>query len=228
MENARAICYANLNSKNSSHEVTDEVMEQFFRKSYENGNNEIIQIVIDRCNTEIHYSKRKGWQHVLDICKDGTINTLIVPSFRMVAPQYGDLIDLIRELQKYSVNVWFIYEEISTEGKDATTLISFQAMVEEQYERLRYNEEKLRKQFESVTGCPAGLPSAKTVKIDDFLYKKANKVASIFGDEVEEMIESLLIFAINPQNEDRLAQMLGSREERKPKRRKTQSKESSQ
>lgn len=209
MENAKVICYANLNSKNSPREVTDEMMEVYFKKYCFDHNLNPVEIVIDRCDNSTYRKKRIGWNRVEKLCKEKAASTIIVPTYQMVSIAYSDVFHAIEEMKMLFVDMHFIRENIFTENPDYNIVIQMTAMIHEEAEVFKKTEYSMRKEFARATGCQASEPSAISFQIDDNLYAQAYAVSKKYGMNVEEMVVELLHFAINPDKEKQFEKDLG-------------------
>ena len=88
----KVICYANLNSFNSSENITDEHMKAFFTSYLNNPETEIVDVVIDRCSPNIFFAHREGWKKIAVLCSKEEIDVIVVPSARMLATPIFDVI----------------------------------------------------------------------------------------------------------------------------------------
>lgn len=84
MEATKIICYANLNSFNSATDVTDEQMRYFFEKQ-NTTEATLVDVIIDRYEDEKAYSKRDGWNKVVEACKENKVSLIIVPAMSMLS-----------------------------------------------------------------------------------------------------------------------------------------------
>lgn len=209
MENVKVICYANLNSKNSPREVTDEMMEVYFKKYCYDHNLDLAKIIIDRCDDDTYRKKRNGWNRVKELCKEGAASAVIVPTYQMVSIAFADVFEAIKEMKQHSADIHFIRENIFTKNADYEVTFQMLAMIIQQADIFRSAEYSMRKEFATVTGCQASEPSAISIQIDDELYARANAVSKKYGMNVEELVVDLLHFAINPDSEKQFEKDLG-------------------
>lgn len=79
MTTDKIICYANLNSFNSAADVTIEQMHSFFEKQ-NTAEATLVDVIIDRCEDEKAYSKRDGWNRVVEACKENKVSLIVVPA----------------------------------------------------------------------------------------------------------------------------------------------------
>ena len=209
MEKRKAICYANLNCKNASRDVTDEQMELYFKRFCLHTNVEPVQFVIDRYDESTYKSKRTGWNHVLDVCKEGTVELILVPTYLMVCSAFIDTLEEIRELKsKYNVPFYFIRERLYTEEENFETTFQLHMMVQDHTQYCKKNVLEMRSEFFEATGCKAEDASAIKVQIDDMLYEKSCIVSKDYGMTVEELIECLLAFATDQAKREELELLL--------------------
>lgn len=202
----KVIGYANLNSFNSTSEVTEEHMRSFFEGENSDGIGEIIDVVIDRYKDEIPCSQRDGWNKVVEACKNNQVSLIVVPAIAMLSVSPIDVLRIAREFKDaYHVDFYFMLEEIGTENDDDIVGLHVQTKLWEEKERQIKTERSMRKLFRRVTGKD-DRPSAVPVYVDDEQYAKLEKVSHAYGLSTREVISALFTFAIVPQNKPAMEQ----------------------
>jgi len=210
MEKRKAICYANLNCKNASRDVTDEQMELYFRKFCSRTNVEPIQFVIDRYENGTYRTDKQGWNHLLKVCEEGTVELIVVPTYKMISHAFIDTLGTIREIkEKYKVSFYFIREKMCTAEADFETDYQLLMMVSDQMEYYKNNALEMRTDFQEATGHRADESSAVKVQIDDKLYKKSCVISKDYGMHVEKLIEMFLEFATDSNKRNEFEKIFG-------------------
>lgn len=213
MEKRKAICYAKLNCKNASRDVTDEQMELYFKKFCSRTNVEPKQFVIDRHEDGTYKSDKSGWNHILEVCEEESVDLILVPTYMMISPSFIDTLGTIREIkEKHEVSFYFIRERMCTADPDFETAFQLLMMVSDQMEYYKNNALEMRVEFQEATGHRADESSAVKVQIDDLLYEKSCVMSKDFGMSVEEFIEVLLEFATDPNKRNEFEKFFGFEE----------------
>lgn len=199
MEATKIICYANLNSFNSAADVTDEQMHSFFEKQ-NTAEATLADVIIDRCEDEKAYSKRDGWNKVVEACKENRVSLIVVPAMSMLSLSPIEVIRAVKEIRdEYRVDFYFMLEGISADKDSSVAALQMQAMLCDAKEQQKKTEKAMRELFREVTGRD-DKPSAVPVYVDDEQYAKLEKVAHNYGLSAREMITALFTFAIVPQS----------------------------
>lgn len=199
MEATKIICYANLNSFNSATDVTDEQMRSFFEKQ-NTDESTLVDVIIDRYEDEMAYSKRDGWNKVVEACKENKVSLIVVPAMSMLSLSPIEVIRVVKEIRdEYRVDFYFMLEETSADKDSSVAALQIQAMLCEAKDQQKKTEKTMRELFREVTGRD-DKPSAVPVYVDDVQYAKLEKVAHNYGLSTREMIAALFTFAIVPQS----------------------------
>lgn len=217
MATEKAICYANLNSFNCAADVTDEQMRSFFEKQ-NTAESSLVDVIIDRYEDEKAYSKRDGWNKVVEACKENKVSLIVVPAMAMLSVSPLEVIRIVQEIRdEYRVDFYFMLEGISADKGTSVATLQMQAMLYEAKEQQSRTEKAMRELFREVTGGN-DKPSAVPVYVDDEQYAKLEKVAHNYGLSTREMISALVTFAIVPQSKVALEEHVFGVEPPKPKR----------
>lgn len=195
MESKKIICYANLNSFNSSTGVTDEQMHCFFAKYFEKSDAEIVDVIVDRCKDETPIKERSGWKKLTERCKEQKIRLVVIPTVQMLGASAITIIDITKEFDYlYGTNIYAILEEFDTNDGQFRQKAELYATIQYNSNCMKQRVLKIRDVFFKATGIE-GVPSAVPVYVDYDQYIKVEKVAHDYGLSMREFLSSLLTFA---------------------------------
>lgn len=205
----KVLFYANLNSQNSSMLTTDEQMEKFFIEFGYQEPFEAHGVYIDRCDEYRVSEYRRNWGELYNKCKTEHIDLIIVPTYTMVSKFCMDLLSIIHDFkEQFNTDFYFMRERFSTDEKEMESFIKLIALRADQEQQEEKESSKMRIRFQDINGVKAGCPSAKTIQLDDKLYRDAFKVSQKYGMSVEELIIDYLLFTINPDNESEFRKIM--------------------
>lgn len=201
METKKYVCYANINSFNSSEGVTDQHMRDFFLRYLDGRAAEIVDVVVDRCEKTKPLARREGWEKVQKHCRAQHIDDIVIPTMQMLDAGVVSLIGLSNEFRgKYGTGFVFLLEDIAEAGENLSIAMQIHSMIRDNSERTKQMAAEMRKIFSEATGV-AGEASAMPVYVDYDLYQKAKRTAHSYGEDVCTLVQYLLEFAVNPENE---------------------------
>ena len=196
----KTLCYANLNSFNSAEGITDEQMQKFFERQFNDMSGKVVDVIIDRYNDDVSLEKREGWAKVIQACRDERTDLIVVPSITMLTVAPGEVISIVEDMKHdFRIDFYFIRENISTSKEEYRMGLQFHLVILQEYMQIRKKEEALRELFKEVTGM-ASEPSAVPVLVDKEQYDKAHQLAHCYGMSVRELVSALLTFSTIPQN----------------------------
>ncbi len=198
------ICYANLNCFNCPENITDEHMENYFTKVLKDTPNraslKIVDVIIDRYNPDTHYTKRKGWQKVIELCHEYSVDTIVVPASSMITSGMVDIVELIKEMRNsFDCDMHFMYEQFNSSSNDSEIKIQFFAVNESYREQLKESERKLRGNFYDANHINQEI-SAVPILVDNKVYEQIEKFARNYGENVQTILNWFLEVLVKPDN----------------------------
>ena len=200
----KVICYANLNCFNCPDNITDEHMQNFFiqalKETPSRPDLELVDVIIDRCNPDIRYTKREGWQKVIESCNEGSVDMVVIPATSMLTSGIVDILELLKEMRNsFNCDLHFMYEQLDTFDKELESQIQFFAMNEEYRERLKKNERKLHGNFYEANHINQEI-SAVPILVDNKVYEQIEKFARNYGEDVQTIMNWFLEVLVKPDN----------------------------
>lgn len=205
----KVICYANLNSFNSSENITDEHMKAFFTAYLNNPETEIVDVVIDRCSPNIFFAHREGWKKIAVLCSKEEIDVIVVPSARMLATPIFDVIKTNYEIKEhYGCGVCYLYENMCTTDDNYNLQLQFFSIVESEMEQHKKIAIKMRSTFAETTGI-TGENSAISVLIDAPQYRKVEEFARPYGANVDQILKWFFDSIVESKNYEKMDELLG-------------------
>ncbi len=203
------ICYANLNSFNSPEGITDEHMKAFFTAYIDNPETKIVDVVIDRYSPNIFFAHRDGWKKIGTICSKEKVDVIVVPSARMLATPFFDVIKTNYEIKEhYGCGVCYLYENMCTTDDNYNLQLQFFSIVESEIEQHKKIEIKMRSTFSEATGI-TGENSAISVLIDAPQYRKVEEFARPYGANVDQILKRFFDSIVEPKNYEKMDELLG-------------------
>ena len=89
---------------------------------------------------------------MLEECEADGIKTIVVPAVTLLSYNGFDALSLAKEVKrKYSIDTYFIYEDIFTGAENVDSEISFYGMIQDYLERQKKQKKKLKKIFAELT-----------------------------------------------------------------------------
>jgi DNA invertase Pin-like site-specific DNA recombinase len=103
-------------------------IDYYGAKIHENPNWELVDIYADEAETGLSTVKRDDFNRLMNDCRNGKIDLILVKSVSRFARNFTDCIENIHELRRLGVTVIFEKENIDTSKMSSEMLLSMQAM----------------------------------------------------------------------------------------------------
>lgn len=203
----KIICYANLNSFNSPENITDEQMKAFFTAYITNPETEIVDVIVDRYSPDVFFAHREGWKRISKLCSIEKIDAIVVPSSRMLATPIFDVLQTNHEINKqYGCGVCYLYENLCSLDDDYDKQLQFFSITEDDIERRKKREIKMRSTFAETTGVKGG-SCAISVLIDAPQYRKVEEFARPYGVNVDKIFKWFFDAIVDPKNYEKFDEL---------------------
>ena len=98
----------------------------------QNPDMELVGVYGDRGRSGLNTEKRPGLQSLLDDCRAGKIDLILSKSVSRFARNMADFVEIVRELRKMGINMYFEKERIDTKDKKMDWVLDTLALVAEE------------------------------------------------------------------------------------------------
>lgn len=144
-----AVCYACFSKDVTP--ISEDILTEFANAAMPQVTLSVKKSFIDVSNKKLARN-RPNWNAMLEECEADGIKTIVVPAVTLLSYNGFDALSLAKEVKrKFSIDTYFIYEDIFTGAENVDSEISFYGMIQDYLERQKKQKKKLKKIFAELT-----------------------------------------------------------------------------
>lgn len=196
--------------KDAQLESLDNKMESFRYQLALHDDWELVGIYADEGRSGTSVKGRPEFQRLIDDCKAGLIDYLMIKSISRFARNTLDCVSLVRELQGYGVQIYFEKEGIDTADITSEMLLVIMASFAQEESRSISENVKwgIRKRFES----------GKEMKVPVYGYRHTDDELYIVVPEEAEIVEEIFLRYVHGETPKTIVEDLQDRKVKPPAR----------
>lgn len=194
--------------KDAQLESLDNQMESFRYQLALHDDWELVGIYADEGRSGTSVKGRPEFQRLIDDCKAGLIDYLMIKSISRFARNTLDCVSLVRELQGYGVQIYFEKEGIDTADITSEMLLVIMASFAQEESRSISENVKwgIRKRFES----------GKEMKVPVYGYRHTDDELYIVVPEEAEIVEEIFLRYVHGETPKTIVEDLQDRKVKPP------------
>lgn len=129
----RTAAYCRVSTTMEMQEGSYEIQTKYYTDLIRgNADMEFVGIYGDRGKSGLNTEKRPGLQSLLADCRDGKIDLILTKSVSRFARNMGDFVEMVRELRKIGVNLYFEKERCDTKDPQMDWILDTLAIIAEE------------------------------------------------------------------------------------------------